>query len=180
MKKGVNLIWIDLEMTGLDADKDKILEIATLVTDAKLNLIEEGPCLVIKYPELPKMDDFVYKMHEESGLLNRLEQATVSLKDAEEQTLQFITRHAEAGASPLCGNSIWQDKQFLQKHMPSITDYLHYRVVDVSTIKVLVKEWYSDNPNSHFEKKKVHRALDDIKESIDELRHYRKSFFVGF
>lgn len=180
MENGANLIWIDLEMTGLNAQKDKILEIATLVTDKDLNIVSEGPCLAIKHKELPEMDEWVTNAHTQSGLFERLNSSeAVSLKEAEEQTLKFIMSFAKEGVSHLCGNSIWQDKQFLQNYMPSITNYLHYRVVDVSTIKVLVNEWYPNNPNVAFEKKKVHRALDDIKESIDELRYYRKHFFIS-
>lgn len=177
--KSPNFVWIDLEMTGLDPSKDQILEIATLITDKDLNLVAEGPCILIK-PEKPLvMNDFVTKLNTDSGLLERLKGATTTLAQAEQQTLEFIKKHATEGKSPLCGNSIWNDKYFLLNHMPNVISYLHYRIIDVSTLKVLVKEWYPNNPHNEFKKNKIHRALDDIKESIEELKHIKKYFFVG-
>lgn len=178
MNKSSNLVWVDLEMTGLNPEKDKILEIATLITDKNLNVIEEGPCLAIGYPQIPEMDELVHKIHFNSGLIDRVKNSSVSLSQAENITFDFISKHVKKGESPLCGNSIWQDKQFLQKYMPNIINYLHYRIIDVSTLKELVKIWYPNNPESNFEKKKLHQALDDIRESIAELKHYKKHFFV--
>ena len=178
MQKDVNLVWVDLEMTGLNPEKDLILEIAVLITDKDLNIVAEGPDLAINYIHLPEMCEWVTNAHTTSGLLDKAKSSHISLKEAEVQVFNFIAQYAQKGKSFLCGNSIWQDKQFLQKHMPSIVEYLHYRIIDVSTVKELVKLWYPDSPAAEFQKVKAHRALDDIKESISELNHYKKHFFI--
>lgn len=173
------LVWVDLEMTGLDPATCTIVEVATIVTDGNLNLIAEGPSLVVHQPEevLATMNSFVHDLHVRSGLLDRIRSSTVSLEQAETETLAFLEHHAARGASPLCGNSVWKDRAFLEKYMPRVVNFLHYRMVDVSTIKELVRRWYP--PAYHAPKKKeIHRALDDIRESIEELRWYRSKVLV--
>jgi oligoribonuclease len=174
------LVWMDLEMTGLDPERDVIVEIATLVTDDDLNVIEEGPSLVIHQPDelLATMQPVVVDMHTKSGLLELIKVSTISATMAEEATLEFIRKHVpEARTIPLCGNSIGTDRRFLARYMPSIENHLHYRCVDVSTIKELAKRWYPtitpDRPN----KNGTHRAMDDVRASVDELRFYRDSVF---
>ncbi len=172
-----NLVWIDLEMTGLDPRTCVIVEIATLITDAQLNLVAEGPSLVIHQPpeQLAKMSELVVKMHTRSGLLERIPSSELSLEQAEAQTLAFVREHCAPLTAPLCGNSIWKDRQFLERYMPELSDFVHYRNVDVSTIKELCKRWY---PSLRRPKKsESHRALDDIRESINELRWYRTNLF---
>lgn len=171
------LVWMDLEMSGLDPDTCRILEIATLVTDHNLEILAEGPELVVHQPDavLDAMDEWCTTHHGQSGLTDAVKASKVSQDDAEQQTLAFLKAHTPAGASPLCGNSIWQDRRFLAKHMPTLEGYLHYRLVDVSTIKELSRRWYPDQPA--FRKGEAHRALDDIRESIAELRHYREHLF---
>jgi oligoribonuclease len=173
------LVWVDLEMTGLDPDTCKIVEIATIVTDQDLTVIAEGPSLVVR-PEgdaLARMTPFVRELHEKSGLNKRIEASTTTIADAERETLAFLTEHATRGTSVLCGNSVWKDRAFLEREMPDVIAFLHYRMIDVSTIKELVRRWYP--PGLHAPKKKeVHRALDDIRESIEELRWYRSHVFV--
>ncbi len=173
-----HLVWIDLEMTGLNPDTDYILEIATLITDAQLNIIAIGPDLVIYQPPeiLDNMNEWCVRTHGATGLTARVQQSQISLSQATEHTLQFIQAWTTRSASPLCGNSIGTDKQFLQKQMPSITDWLHYRTIDVSSIKELAKRWYPDI-FTQFVKKGTHRALDDIQESIAELQFYRTHLF---
>ncbi len=180
MKEAPNLVWIDLEMTGLNPDNDVILEIATIVTDSALNILQEGPYLIIHQSDkmLDKMDEWVRTQHTKTGLVEKVRSSTLSLEQAEEKTLNFIREYCKQGMSPLCGNSVWQDRAFMRKYMPRIIDFLHYRIIDVSSIKELVLRWYADNPKSEFEKKDAHRALEDIRESIAELEHYRKHFFV--
>ena len=175
---GSNLIWIDLEMTGLDPEKMVILEIASIVTDADLNIIAEGPQLAINYPEsvLENKEDWSRTHHQESGLLDRVRSSAVDCSSAEQETLSFVSAHCERGESPLCGNTIWQDRRFLVKHMPLLESYFHYRLIDVSTIKELVARWYPDIPE--YRKKKDHLALSDIRESIGELRYYRENIFI--
>lgn len=174
-----NLVWIDLEMTGLDASCNQILEIASIVTDSNLNIIAEGPELVIHCPEskLEKMDDWNQTHHKASGLWQRAVSSKITVKQAEEQTLEFIKQYCSPQKNPLCGNSIGQDKLFLLSEMPKITDFLHYRVIDVSSIKELVTRWYPSGSTA-FIKKGEHRALADIKESIEELKHYRDKYFL--
>jgi oligoribonuclease len=177
MKNVSNLAWIDLEMTGLSPESDVILEIASIITDSDLNILGEGPSLVIYHSdsELEKMSEWVRLTHESSGLIEKVLKSKISTEQAEQQTLDFIKGYCVASLTPLCGNSIWNDRNFLAKSMPELNNYFNYRNIDVSTIKELVKRWYGSE--SEFKKKKVHRALDDIRESIDELKYYRKNFF---
>ena len=175
------LVWMDLEMTGLDHTTDSIVEIATLVTDDDLQIVAEGPDLVIHQPDevLDRMDPFVREMHTKSGLLDAIRASTVSLEDAGAATLEFIKQHApEPMTVPLCGNSIGTDRRFLAAYLPDIETHLHYRSVDVSSIKELVKRWYPDvdaqRPHGHG----AHRALDDIRESVAELAYYRARVFA--
>ena len=174
-----NLVWIDLEMTGLDLSKDVILEIATVVTTNDLELIAQGPNFVIHHPEetLAHMDDWNKKHHGASGLLTAVRDSTITLELAQEQTLAFIAEHAQKNLSPLCGNSVWQDRRFLQKYMPLVDDFLNYRIIDVSSIKEVIKRWYPDDPYENFVKVENHRAAEDILQSIEELAHYRDYFF---
>lgn len=177
MSQKDNLVWMDLEMTGLEPEQDVIIEIATLVTDKDLNILAEGPVLAIKQPDvlLDAMDDWNTKTHGNSGLTQRVRESQVSMRDAEQQTLAFLRDHVKAGVSPLCGNSIHQDRRFLVKYMPKLEAYMHYRNIDVSTLKELAKRWKPEVVSS-FKKKGAHLALDDIKESIDEMAHYRRHF----
>ncbi|HEY4116561.1 MAG TPA: oligoribonuclease [Byssovorax sp.] len=173
------MFWVDLEMTGLDPATCAIVEIASLVTDSELQVVAEGPCLVIHQSDevLAGMNAFVRELHTKSGLLQRIRASTVSLADAHEQTFAFLEKHGAKGVSPLCGNSVWKDRAFLEIYMPKIVSFLHYRLVDVSTIKELVRRWYPAGFHAP-KKKEAHRALDDILESIDELRHYRAHVFA--
>ena len=173
-----NLIWMDLEMTGLDPETHRILEIATLITDSALKLIAEGPVFYIKQSEqrLAAMDKWNTEHHTNSGLIDFVRNRGVSETEAELATLEFLAGHAEAGKSPLCGNSISHDRRFLAKYMPQLEAFLHYRNIDVSSIKELALRWRPDIA-SGLVKKNTHRALEDIKESIEELRHYRQHFF---
>ena len=174
------LVWMDLEMTGLDPATEVIVEIATLITDDELNIVAEGPDLVIHQPEpvLKAMDPFVVEMHTTSGLLVAIRESTVTLEQAGAATLEFIKQHiAEPRTIPLCGNSIGTDRRFLAKYLPEIENFLHYRSVDVSTIKELVKRWYPGLEISRPTKNGAHRALDDVRESIRELKFYRENVF---
>jgi oligoribonuclease len=173
------LFWIDLEMTGLDAERCAIVEIASLITDGDLSIVAEGPCLVIHQPEevLEGMDDFVRQMHARSGLTERIRKSEVTLEQAEAETFAFLREHVDPKSTPLCGNSVWKDREFLSRYMPSVTNHLHYRIIDVSTIKELVRRWYPAGRHAP-KKQEAHRALDDIRESIEELRFYRKSVFA--
>jgi len=172
------LVWMDLEMTGLDPEKERILEIATIITDSSLNIVEEGPTVVVKQHRdlLDAMDNWNTEHHNGSGLIERMHRDGVSEAEAEKITLDFIKRYTQQGASPLCGNSIGQDRRFLAKYMPTLEQWLHYRNIDVSTVKELCGRWRPDVLNG-VTKKRMHRALDDIRESIDELRYYRDHFF---
>ena len=174
------LVWMDLEMTGLDPDRHVIVEIATIVTDDELAIVAEGPDLVVHQDAeaMASMDDFVRKMHTKSGLLPLIEASTTTLEEAGAQTLAFIKEHVpEARTVPLGGNSIGTDRRFLAKHLPEIEEFLHYRSIDVSTIKELTRRWYPDVLKARVEKEGRHRALDDIQASIDELRYYREHVF---
>lgn len=172
------LLWIDLEMTGLNPDRDRIIEIATIVTDDQLNTIAEGPVLAVYQPDsiLDGMDDWNMKHHTQSGLIKRVQKSKFSEKDAQELTLDFLSRHLKPGKSPMCGNSICQDRRFLYRHMPKLEAFFHYRNLDVSTIKELVKRWKPELLKG-FKKENTHEALNDIRESIQELRYYRQYFF---
>jgi oligoribonuclease len=174
-----NLVWMDLEMTGLDPELERILEIATLVTDSELNIIAEGPVLYVKQDEslIEAMDEWNTQHHNDSGLINLVRTQGVSEHVAELATLEFLKEYVQEGASPLCGNSIGQDRRFLVKYMPELEAYLHYRNVDVSTIKELAARWKPGVVES-LVKRGSHRALDDINESIEELKHYREHFFL--
>ena len=174
------LVWIDLEMTGLDPELQVIVEIASVVTDDQLNVIGEGPDLAIHYPSsiLSRMEPWSLKHHTESGLLERIKASPHTCESAEEETLQFISRYCKESTSPLCGNTIGQDRRFLVRHMPTLEKFFHYRNIDVSSVKELVKRWYPALPR--FTKKKAHLALSDILESIDELRYYREKVFRTF
>lgn len=174
-----HLVWLDLELTGLDRTKDQILEIAVLITDIELNLIATGPCLAIHQPPalLAGMDEWNQRTHRESGLLALVQQSVLTTAQAEAQVLEFIAQYCPPQTAPLCGNSVWQDRLFLTKLMPKLNAWLHYRVVDVSSIKVLVQNWYKPAKLT-YTKKNLHRGLADIQESVAELRFYRQHFFV--
>ncbi|MEO8382780.1 MAG: oligoribonuclease [Acidobacteriota bacterium] len=174
-----HLVWIDCEMTGLDPEKNVLLEIATIITDYELEIVARGPVLPIRQREakLKLMDAWNRRTHGESGLLERMRAEGVSVEEAERQTLAFVKRYCYAHTAPLCGNSIGQDKRFLVKYMPALHDFLHYKIVDVSSIKVLVTEWY-DGKIVPPKKQELHRALADIEESIEELKFYRRKVFV--
>ncbi len=181
-KKEVNITrfaWIDCEMTGLDVQKDVLIEIATIITDTNLEIIAEGPDLVIHQSEkhLSGMLPVVVELHKPSGLIDEVKKSIISLQEAEQQTLEFIQKHCIQNEAVLAGNTVWQDGIFLRKYMPRITDFLNYRIVDVSSIKLLVRQWYPNDPHIRFKKSESHRALTDIRESIAELQHYRKHFF---
>ncbi len=171
------LVWIDLEMTGLDPNRERIIEVATLVTDADLNVVAEGPVIAVKQPDglLDAMDEWCTKTHGESGLTARVKASAVDTAEAERQTLEFLREHVAPGSSPMCGNSVHQDRRFLEREMPALLAFFHYRNLDVSTLKELAKRW---NPGAlaGFQKRNVHLAMDDIKESIAELAHYRDTF----
>lgn len=175
------LAWLDLEMTGLDIGSDVIVEIASLITDDDLEIVAEGPDLVIHAPEeaLAAMQPVVVEMHTKSGLIEEIRQSTVTVAQAEEATLAFFKEHCpQPNKLPLCGNSIGTDRRFLDRWMPSIEEHLHYRSIDVSTIKELARRWYPKAYKHAPEKSKGHRALDDIRESVSELRWYREQIFV--
>lgn len=175
-KKG--LVWIDLEMTGLDTQADDIIEIATIVTDEDLNVLAEGPVFAIKVSDqkLNSMDDWNTKQHGESGLIDRVRRSTVTLEQAERETIAFLSKWVDAGKSPMCGNSICQDRRFLARQMPELERFFHYRNLDVSSIKELCFRWRPDILRN-FEKTGSHLAMDDIRDSIRELKHYRQHFF---
>ncbi|MXY58363.1 MAG: oligoribonuclease [Gammaproteobacteria bacterium] len=173
------LVWIDMEMTGLDPEVDSILEIASLVTDNNLNIVAEGPVLAIHQDDatLARMDDWNVEHHTASGLVERVRRSPVSVIEAQALTLGFVQRHAQRHSAPLCGNTVWQDRRFLKVYMPILEDWLHYRIVDVSTVKELARRWKPDLADG-FRKQNTHRALDDIRESVAELRYYRNAFFA--
>jgi len=175
------LVWMDLEMTGLDPNLDVIVEIASLITDDDLNVVAEGPDLVIHQPDsvLGAMEPVVVTMHTESGLLTAIRESRTTLAEAGEATLAFIKQHVpEPRSVPLCGNSIGTDRRFLARYLPEIENHLHYRSVDVSSVKELAKRWYPAASVSRPPKTGAHRALNDIRESVKELAFYRQSFFV--
>lgn len=176
--KNNNLIWIDLEMTGLDTDKDAIIEIATVVTDAYLNVIAEGPVFAIHQndDQLATMDDWNTRQHYGSGLIDRVKVSTITEAIAEAETLAFLEQHVGAKKSPMCGNSICQDRRFLYRCMPKLEQYFHYRHLDVSTLKELAVRW-APHIATNFKREGKHTALSDIYDSIHELRYYREHFF---
>ena len=170
------LIWIDLEMTGLDYHNDVILEIATIITDGELNVIATGPNLVVHHSDevLNNMNPWCIEQHAKTGLTQKVKDSAFTLEQAENETLKFLEQHCDKSTAPLCGNSVWFDKLFLKKDMPAIFDFLHYRVVDVTALKIMLNMW--SNNHIDFKKENTHRALDDIKESIEELRFYKQNF----
>jgi len=176
-KSKKNLIWIDLEMTGLDTNNDAIIEIATIVTDADLNVIAEGPILAIKQSDerLAAMDEWNTRQHGNSGLVKRVKDSSLNEADAERQTIEFLAEHVPAGVSPMCGNSICQDRRFMARCMPELEAYFHYRNLDVSSLKELARRW-APKVEKAFKKKSSHLAMDDVKDSIRELQHYREHF----
>ena len=173
-----NLIWIDLEMTGLDTQNDLIIEIATIVTDSELNELAEGPMLAIHQPDaiMDGMDEWNTNQHGKSGLTERVKNSTLTVRDAEQETLEFLRKYVPKGASPMCGNSICQDRRFMARLMPELEDFFLYRNLDVSSLKELAKRWSPDVAKSVV-KSGAHLALDDTRDSIEELRHYRKHLF---
>ncbi|ENA33003.1 MULTISPECIES: oligoribonuclease [Pseudomonas] len=177
MQNDQNLIWIDLEMTGLDPDNDVIIEMATIVTDSELNTLAEGPVIAIHQPDeiLNGMDEWNTRQHGQSGLTQRVRESTISMAEAERQTLAFLEQWVPARKSPICGNSICQDRRFLYRHMPQLEAYFHYRNLDVSTLKELAARW-APHVRDGVKKTGSHLALDDIRDSIEELRYYRKHF----
>ena len=170
-----NLIWIDLEMTGLDTNNDVIIEIATIVTDGDLNVVAEGPIIAIHQPDnlLDGMDDWNTRQHGKSGLTERVKTSTYTVGDAEQQTLDFLKQYVPAGVSPMCGNSICQDRRFMARLMPELEAYFHYRNLDVSSLKELARRW-APKVEKSFKKNSSHLAMDDVKDSIRELQHYRE------
>jgi len=172
-----NLIWIDLEMTGLDPQNDQIIEIATVVTDADLNVLAEGPMIAIHQPQgiLDGMDEWNTNQHGKSGLIKRVQESEYTVGKAERETLEFLEKWVTKGASPMCGNSICQDRRFMARLMPELEEYFHYRNLDVSSLKELARRWAPDVYKG-FTKESSHLALDDIKDSIAELQFYREHF----
>ena len=177
MGKNLNLVWLDLEMTGLIPRSDRIIEIATLVTDPALNILAEGPVFAIKQPDevLNAMDEWNQKHHGISGLIDRVKNSPIDEQEAERQTLEFLTQYSEKKASPLCGNSICQDRRFMANYMPELEAFFHYRNLDVSSIKELVRRWKPQIMEG-FSKQSKHQAMDDIKDSVNELKYYREHF----
>jgi oligoribonuclease len=178
MQDPKSLVWMDMEMTGLDPEKDLIIEIATVITDSSLKIIAEGPSLAVHQPDqvLDTMDPWCRDHHGASGLTQRVRDSKISVKEAQDQTLVFIQRFCPEKATPLCGSSIHQDRRFLVRYMPRIHEYLHYRMIDVSSVKELVSRWYPFGPRRPA-KAKNHLAMEDIKESIAELAFYREHYF---
>ena len=178
VQKESNLIWIDLEMTGLNPDKDVILEMAMVITDNQLNEIAKGPTLIIYQPDslLQSMDEWAFEQHTLSGLVQQVQDSKLLIADAQTQMLDFVKQYCAPQTAPLCGNSVWQDKEFLRRYMPELNKFFHYRIIDISTLKELAQRWYRNVVE--VKKKDTHRALNDIYESIEELRYYRKHIFI--
>jgi oligoribonuclease len=177
-EKNKTLIWIDMEMTGLEPDTDRIIEIATLITDADLNTLAEGPVIAIHQSEevLAGMDEWNQRTHGESGLIQRVRDSRIDETEAERQTLAFLSQYADARSSPMCGNSVHQDRRFMVRYMQQLENFFHYRNLDVSTVKELARRWRPELP-AGFSKHGSHQALDDIRDSVAELRYYREHFF---
>ena len=175
--KDQRMVWIDLEMTGLDEKRESIIEIATVITDGELNILAQGPNLAVSVSEelIAGMDEWNTTHHHRSGLVDRIRNNGVSITEAEQQTLEFLKQWVSPKTAPLCGNSIWNDRKFLDKEMPLVADYLHYRMIDVSTVKELARRWYPKVEK--YQKKLSHLALDDILESIEELVYFRTEIF---
>lgn len=175
-----NLIWIDLEMTGLDPNKDRIIEIATVVTDKNLQVLAEGPFLAIHQStyKLNKMDDWCLRTHGSSGLTNLVKKSKITISTAEKMTLDFLQNYVPSGVSPMCGNTIAQDRRFLCKYMPTLEKYFHYRNFDVSVLKMIAKKWYPAL-TKEISKKVTHRALNDVYDSIDEMKFYLKNLLIS-
>lgn len=178
IKDSLNLIWIDLEMTGLDTEQDVIIEIATIVTDKDLNVLGEGPIMAIHQPDalLDGMDEWNTRQHGQSGLTERVRISATSMAEAEQNTIEFLEQFVDAGVSPMCGNSICQDRRFLSRQMPKLEAFFHYRNLDVSSVKEIAKRWRPELLKE-FKKQGSHLAMDDIKDSIAELSYYREVFF---
>jgi len=174
-----NLIWIDLEMTGLYPETDRIIEVATIVTDSQLNILAEGPVIAVHQSDelLNGMDEWNTRTHGKTGLTERVKKSTVTESEAEQQTIEFLKEYVAKNQSPMCGNSICQDRRFLAKTMPDLEAWFHYRNLDVSSVKELIKRWKPEILGG-YSKKNTHQAMDDIRESIEELQYYRKHFFV--
>ncbi|MDX1492137.1 MAG: oligoribonuclease [Pseudohongiellaceae bacterium] len=177
--KKQTLIWIDLEMTGLDPETDRIIEIATIITDADLNIVAEGPVIAVKQSSeaLAGMDEWNQRTHGNSGLIKRVQESTMGDAEAEAATLDFLLEYCEKNSSPMCGNSICQDRRFLARYMPALEDHFHYRNLDVSTLKELARRWKPEVLTT-LKKRATHQALEDIIDSIEELKHYREHFLV--
>jgi oligoribonuclease len=173
-----NLVWLDMEMTGLDPEVDGVLEVAIIVTDPDLSLVAEGPVVTVFQEDslLEAMDEWNVSHHTESGLLARVKAEGIAIDKADEKLVDFLRLHVDAKASPLCGNSIGQDRRFIVRYLPKLDDFLHYRSIDVSTIKELARRWRPE-VYAGFQKSGQHQAMEDVRESIEELRFYRKQFF---
>ena len=173
-----NLIWVDLEMTGLDPDRDRVIEIATIITNASLAVVAEGPVIAIRQPDgvLEAMDSWNRDTHTNSGLIDRVRESDYNESLASVETIEFLKQHVEPGNSPMCGNSVCQDRRFLYRWMPEVERYFHYRNLDVSSVKELCNRWAPQIAQG-LKKKSTHQALQDIRDSIDELRYYRDNFF---
>ncbi|WP_026959536.1 oligoribonuclease [Aliagarivorans taiwanensis] len=173
-----NLIWIDMEMTGLEPMTDRVLEIATIITDPHLNILAEGPVIAVHQSDevLAKMDEWCTTTHTNSGLVERVRESKIGEAEAEQMTIEFLKEWVPAGISPMCGNSIGQDRRFIHEYLPKLEKFFHYRNLDVSTVKELARRWQPELLNG-FKKSGSHLALDDIRESIAELQHYRQFFF---
>lgn len=177
MDKKLNLVWIDLEMTGLVPNTDRIIEIATLITDANLNILAEGPALAVKQSDelMDGMDDWNQRHHSSTGLIEKVKNSAINEQEAERQTIEFLAQYSDKGASPMCGNSICQDRRFLANYMPELEEFFHYRNLDVSSVKELARRWKPEILDG-LVKKSTHAAMDDIKDSVIELDYYRKHF----